>query len=42
MKLHMFLGHDNLSYSAYAASKLEALKLVEATGVSMKCYLGAQ
>ena len=42
MKLHMFLGHDNLSYSAWANSKIEALKLVESTGVSMKCYLGAQ
>lgn len=42
MKTHMFLGFDNLSYTVQAASKLEALQILNAHGIEAKCYLGAQ
>ena len=42
MKLYMFLGYDNLSYTVQAPTKLSALNQLEASGVSVKCYLGAQ
>ena len=42
MKLHMFLGYDNLSYTVQAESKLIALQILEKAGISAKCYLGAQ
>jgi hypothetical protein len=42
MKIHMFLGYDNLSYTVQALSKLDALIQLDLAGVKIKCYLGAQ
>jgi hypothetical protein len=42
MKIHMFLGFDNLSYTVAASSKIEALLMAEKAFGPMKCYLGAQ
>ena len=42
MKLHMFLGFDNLSYTVAALSKQSALEMLERSGVAVKCYIGQQ